>query len=158
LGYLRYLQECVRKNARVDSVHNAIIIGDSLLKVAYNGPDADMDGLSDQYEVTIGTDPTRPDSDGDGLTDYRELKLGMNPMNADTDGDGVKDGVDPHPLDPIPENASVIRLSPKPNWLQTNWSCVAILATVTAIVIILVMRIISRLKTDWMLSTALTPQ
>ena len=210
LAYLRYLQECVRKNARVDSVHNAIMIGDPLLKVAYNGPDADMDGLSDQYEVSIGTDPTRPDSDGDGLTDYSELKLGTNPMNADTDGDGIKDGVDLHPLDLMPENASRLidnadeatrragqegrteglgmaiqklaeanhaynsgqydkaislakealelaekatvprittssttataTLPTEPNWLQTNWSYMAVLATVTAIAVILVAR------------------
>jgi len=105
-AYLRYLQECVRENARVDSVHNAIMIGDPLLKVAYNGPDADLDGLSDHYETSIGTDPTKPDSDNDGLTDYIELKLGTNPLNPDTDGDGIKDGKDAHPLDPRPENAS----------------------------------------------------
>lgn len=207
LAYLRYLQECVRKNARVDSVHNAVMIGDPLLKVAYNGPDADLDGLSDRYEGSIGADPTRLDSDGDGLTDYMELKLGTNPMNSDTDGDGVKDGVDPHPLDAMAENASMLidnadeamrkaeqegrteglgmaiqklaeanhaynsgqydkaislakealelaekatvptittaatttaTLPTQPNWLQTNWSCVAVVAIVMAIAIILV--------------------
>jgi hypothetical protein len=106
LAYLRYLQECVRENARVDSVHNAIMIGDPLLKIAYNGPDADLDGLSDQHEVSIGTNLTKSDSDNDGLTDYKELKPGTNPLNPDTDGDGIKDGEDPHPLDQIPENAS----------------------------------------------------
>jgi len=106
LAYLRYLQECVRENARVDSVHNGIMIGDPLLKISYNGPDADLDGLSDRYEVSIGTDPTKPDSDNDGLTDYKELKLGTNPLNPDSDGDGIKDTEDSHPLDPVPENAS----------------------------------------------------
>ena len=104
-AYLHYLQKCVEENARVDSVHNAIMIGDPLLKVAYNGLDSDLDGLSDRYEASIGTNLTRPDSDDDGLTDYKELKLGTNPLNSDTDEDGIKDGKDPNPLDPVPEKA-----------------------------------------------------
>jgi len=106
LAYLRYLQECVRRNERVDSVQNAIMIGDPLLEVTYNGPDTDLDGLSDKYELSIKTNSTNADTDNDGLTDYRELKLGTDPLNPDTDGDGVRDGEDPHPLDPKPENAS----------------------------------------------------
>jgi hypothetical protein len=105
LAYLHYLQDSVRKNARVDSAHNAIMIGDPLLKVAFSGPDTDLDGLSDQYEISIGTNATQPDSDNDRLTDYKELKLGTNPLNPDSDGDGMKDGEDPHQLDPNPEIA-----------------------------------------------------
>jgi len=106
LAYLRYLQTCVRENARVGSIYNAIVVGDPLLSVAYNGPDSDFDGLSDQYESEAGTDLTKPDGDGDGMTDYRELKAGTSPSNSDTDGDGVRDGQDPHPLDSMPEKAS----------------------------------------------------
>lgn len=34
------------------------------------------------------------DSDGDGLTDEEEVALGTNPYSPDTDGDGVSDGVE----------------------------------------------------------------
>jgi YD repeat-containing protein len=34
------------------------------------------------------------DSDGDGLTDEEERRLGTNPFNADTDGDGYPDGLE----------------------------------------------------------------
>jgi hypothetical protein len=60
LAYLRYLQECARKNVCMDSVLNAIMIGDPLLKVAYNGPDADLDGLGNHYaeKATAATTTT----------------------------------------------------------------------------------------------------
>jgi hypothetical protein len=34
------------------------------------------------------------DSDGDGLTDEEEARLGTDPLNPDTDGDGVGDGIE----------------------------------------------------------------
>ncbi len=40
------------------------------------------------------------DSDGDGLTDEQEKALGTDPYNPDTDGDGLIDSVDPNPLVP----------------------------------------------------------
>ncbi len=80
------------------------------------GPDADMDGLSDQYEATIpgldansndtdgdgltdrfesqfaNTDPTKPDTDDDGLNDFMEFKVThTNPRVTDTDNDGLTD-------------------------------------------------------------------
>lgn len=36
--------------------------------------------------------PQTPDTDGDGLTDDAEFVVGTNPLRADTDGDGIKDG------------------------------------------------------------------
>lgn len=71
--------------------------------------DDDNDGLSDQMESQLGTDPLNADSDGDGLTDLTELTLPMlqprqfangspyvyqasDPLQADTDGDGLTDG------------------------------------------------------------------
>jgi hypothetical protein len=36
------------------------------------------------------------DSDGDGLTDEEEFLLGTDPLNRDTDGDGFSDGVEVH--------------------------------------------------------------
>jgi len=40
------------------------------------------------------------DSDSDGLTDQRETELGTDPQNADTDGDDVGDADDQFPTDP----------------------------------------------------------
>ncbi len=54
--------------------------------------DADGDGLSDDQERTLGTDPNNPDTDGDGLLDGEEVALGTNPNNPDTDNDGFSDG------------------------------------------------------------------
>lgn len=93
---------------------NGAVIGDFALI-----PDADSDGLADDYEKEIGTDPNNPDTDGDGggdgievefntnprapdkvygdsdqdgLPDYLETHFGTDPNNPDTDGDGFKDG------------------------------------------------------------------
>src|SRR5258708_6613860 len=44
-------------------------------------------------KVALGL-PTGPDSDHDGLTDDAEFMLGTNPLKADTDGDGIPDGVE----------------------------------------------------------------
>lgn len=60
------------------------------------GPlDSDGDGLSDQEELQIGTDPKNPDTDGDGLTDGEEVKKYFtDPLNPDTDYDGLTDGAE----------------------------------------------------------------
>lgn len=62
--------------------------------------DDDNDGLSDVYELNIGTNPLKADTDNDGLLDSIEVTLGTNPLIADTDIDGVLDGADAFPLDP----------------------------------------------------------
>ena len=67
--------------------------------------DTDGDGLHDGREVELGADPTAPDTDGDGLSDGREVELGADPTAADTDGDGLDDarevelGTDPAAAD-----------------------------------------------------------
>lgn len=54
--------------------------------------DTDGDGLTDEEEVTGGTDPTSSDTDGDGLSDGDEVNThGTDPLNVDTDGDGLFD-------------------------------------------------------------------
>ncbi len=62
--------------------------------LAVDGPiDSDGDGLSDEHERRIGTDPFNPDTDGDGLTDGEEvLTYGTDPLNPDSDFDGLSDG------------------------------------------------------------------
>jgi hypothetical protein len=52
-------------------------------------PDLDRDGIPDRDD---------PDIDGDGLTNDQEIALGTDPRNPDTDGDGLPDGSDPRPL------------------------------------------------------------
>jgi len=42
--------------------------------------DSDQDGLSDEEEKALGTDPHNPDSDGDGYSDGSELKSGYDPL------------------------------------------------------------------------------
>jgi len=82
------------------------------------GPDNDRDGLFNNEEFALGTDPSNPDSDGDGMPDGLELAQGLDPrvddslldadgdgllnsqeyargtgiQNADTDSDGLPDG------------------------------------------------------------------
>jgi hypothetical protein len=56
------------------------------------GVDTDGDGLTDDEERALGTDPTDPDSDDDGLSDGDEVnRYHTNPKAADTDGDGFDD-------------------------------------------------------------------
>ena len=50
--------------------------------------DSDFDGIDDDEEIALGTDPTNSDTDGDGLNDGNELLNGTDPLNSDTDGDG----------------------------------------------------------------------
>ena len=91
--------------------------------------DPDRDGLINEQEALVGTDPLNPDTDADGLTDGEEVLVhGCSPLMRDTDsdflfdfdeaiiwktdcnnpstaGDGILDGVKVqqglHPLTPI---------------------------------------------------------
>jgi hypothetical protein len=69
--------------------------------------DADGDGLSDEQEEALGTDPQTPDTDADGLTDWEEVTgqddsstpastcgYVTDPLHPDTDHDGHPDGVE----------------------------------------------------------------
>ncbi|MFQ5669488.1 MAG: thrombospondin type 3 repeat-containing protein [Acidobacteriota bacterium] len=88
-------------------------------------PDSDRDGLADEEEAILGTDPANSDTDGDGLLDGFEVDHGFDPLapgeelgdpdgdgldnlaeqaartdpnNPDTDGDGVPDGAEVNSL------------------------------------------------------------
>ena len=64
--------------------------------------DADTDGLTDDEERTLGTNPAEADTDHDELTDFDEVrKYHTDPKKpssgtlAITDGEAVKQGIDP---------------------------------------------------------------
>lgn len=63
-------------------------------------PDTDGDRLNDGDEVRLRTNPLNPDTDNDRLIDGEEVRIGTDPLNPDTDGDGIIDGLDLDPLDP----------------------------------------------------------
>ena len=72
--------------------------------------DSDADGLLDDFEVKLGTDPFAADSDRDGLTDGQEIDLRTDPLDVDSDGDGVSDyyeaklGTDPLDASDTPDH------------------------------------------------------
>lgn len=68
--------------------------GDSAILFG-NPIDFDDDGLDDEQEATLGTDPQNWDTDGDGLSDGVEVVVwNTDPLAADTDNDGYVDGVE----------------------------------------------------------------
>jgi len=57
--------------------------------------DTDGDGLTNNEEAQLGTDPLNPDTDGDALKDGEEVKTyGTNPLVPDTDNDILPDGAE----------------------------------------------------------------
>ena len=83
-------------------------------------PDSDNDGLSNETEFLLQTNPHLTDTDNDGLSDLEEVErdgdlrnysIGQdtNPLNPDSDDDGISDGdeiangTDPLVFDQYPE-------------------------------------------------------
>jgi hypothetical protein len=57
--------------------------------------DSDEDGVTDEEERRLGTDPGKWDTDGDSITDGSEVhSFGTDPKLADTDGDGLGDKIE----------------------------------------------------------------
>ncbi len=69
--------------------------------------DTDEDGLTDEEEEALGTDPNLADTDGDGLSDFEEAEGPTDPTNEDSDGDGLNDGEEltEYDTDPINEDS-----------------------------------------------------
>ncbi len=82
------------------------------------GIDIDRDGLVDSWEVAhfgdISSQSGSDDYDGDGLTNDQEENLGTDPTLADSDGDGYSDlseiqgGSNPLDIDDIPDSDLII--------------------------------------------------
>lgn len=104
----------------LNPVHDDILDGNHIvrLSVLYNivafAKDTDGDGLSDEEEAKIGTDPNNPDTDGDGLLDGKEVnKYKTNPKDPDTDGGGIKDGVEvKYGADPLDADDDILSIKP----------------------------------------------
>lgn len=60
-----------------------------------SGVDEDSDGLGDEEEVRLGTDPKLRDTDGDALSDFQEINIySTNPLAKDTDLDSYADDLE----------------------------------------------------------------
>jgi MYXO-CTERM domain-containing protein len=74
-------------------------------------PDSDGDGLSDDLEVFLGTDPYDADSDDDGVLDGDEPNFSsdtdgdglINALDPDSDNDGIYDGTEMGVTEPHPD-------------------------------------------------------
>ncbi len=95
--------------------------------------DADGDGLTDDEEIALGTDPQDADTDDDGLDDYEEVNAGddgytTNATNSDTDGDGLNDweeineGEDTFLTDPTNEDTDGDGATDSEDWDPTDSS------------------------------------
>ncbi|MBI1871608.1 MAG: S8 family serine peptidase [Chlamydiae bacterium] len=62
-----------------DDVGNVALISNVILSSSL---DSDADGLSDQDELALGTNPFNPDSDSDGYTDGQEKSIGTDPLSG----------------------------------------------------------------------------
>jgi hypothetical protein len=72
-------------------------------------PDADGDGLSDDFEDELGTDPDDEDSDGDGASDLVEWMAGTDPLDPDDNPEANGDVwfLMPFDEDPEPQDATL---------------------------------------------------
>lgn len=80
-----------------DDVNDGIMMAklSVLIKLHEFIKDSDGDGLSDEEEVRLGTDPNNPDTDGDGLLDGEEVnQYKTDPLDPDTDDGGINDGIE----------------------------------------------------------------
>jgi Bacterial TSP3 repeat len=83
--------ERIAPTATSTSIDDVVTPTTGATTTTWSPTDADGDGLTNDEEAEIGSDPNDPDTDGDGLIDGEEVFLGTDPTNSDTDGDGSSD-------------------------------------------------------------------
>jgi hypothetical protein len=95
---------------RTELVRGSTVDTDADKEPDFSDSDDDNDGLRDDAEALIGTDPLDADSDGDGIPDGWEFDFQQDPLDAsdrdaDPDGDGLTNaqehaaGTDPRTAD-----------------------------------------------------------
>jgi len=90
---LKDLLDVINSNTPEETIkENTTTISEPAVEPIFSS-DEDDDGLPDEQELELGTDPERGDSDNDGLTDKEELEVyHTNPVNSDSDNDSYLDG------------------------------------------------------------------
>jgi len=76
--------------------------------------DSDGDGLTDEEERRLGTDPFNPDTDGDGYPDGLEVALGSNPLDPNSIPDIRPPGIFIGPVLEIENSPIAIQPAGKP--------------------------------------------
>ncbi len=76
--------------------------------------DSDNDGLTNEEELQLGTDPLAADTDQDGLSDYDEVQTWhTDPLLADTDADGISDYAEVMTWGTDPQVSNLADLAPR---------------------------------------------
>jgi hypothetical protein len=66
--------------------------GNVVLEAGEPAADADHDGLTDDQEAGLGTDPLDADTDGDGMNDGDEFVAGSDPLSPSSAGLAISQG------------------------------------------------------------------
>ncbi|MDD5434604.1 MAG: hypothetical protein PH343_04170 [Nitrospira sp.] len=108
VGFLLVSLQAYQVHASVDSDGDGLSDDQELqLGTNPNNPDTDGDGMPDGYEVSHGLNPLSSadaslDNDHDGLSNLAEYTAGTDPNNRDSDGDRIPDGYEAsHGLNPL---------------------------------------------------------
>ncbi|MBT7164140.1 MAG: hypothetical protein HN904_15265, partial [Victivallales bacterium] len=101
----------------------AAMVDDGTAPVERTSGDADLDNMSDTWEMLYFGDLTvsdgSGDADGDGLNDYYEFLTDLNPTQPKTYNDGVADGERDFDKDGL-DNATEQRYATMPNMMDTD--------------------------------------
>jgi len=105
---VQYTYDSLNRLTRVERTDGSVVVyeyddlGNRTSMLVTTNVDTDNDGLSDDLENTMCTDPFDADTDDDGISDGMEdanhngvVDYGeTNPCDIDTDDDGIQDGTE----------------------------------------------------------------